>query len=175
MEPAQFDDLLNSTPTLRNYYRQPASASNALYIYLMKLRTGRSNEDIGKEFKLTEISVARILNNVRNALITDFVPQNVKFRSREETLKDNTLLSSKLLAGNDPYIVILIFDATYIYIQKSSNASFQKLSFNSQKKRNYVKPMMCVAPNGFIEYIHGPYPATWNDAKILNSIFDTKT
>lgn len=158
---------------LRKCFRRPVDASNALYMYLTKLRTGRSNENIANEFNLTKASVGRILSKTREALMKDFVPQNVRFRSREEMLRDNTLLSTMLLAGNNPHTVIQIFDGTYIYIQKSTNASFQKLSFNSQKNRNYVKPMMCVAPDGYIEYIHGPYPATLNDAKILNKIFDT--
>lgn len=44
---------------------------------------------------------------------------------------------------------------------------------NDQKKRNFVKVMMCVTCDGEIIYALGTYPATQNDASILKTLFET--
>lgn len=44
----------------------------------------------------------------------------------------------------------LILDGTYIYLEKSSNHRFQKDSYNTHKKRNYMKIMMGVLTDGTI-------------------------
>lgn len=64
----------------------------------------------------------------------------------------------------------LVLNGTYLYIEKSSDQIFQKLTFNAHKKRNYLKVMMGAATNGVIIFVDGPHPATFNGAKITSHI-----
>ena len=63
--------------------------------------------------------------------------------------------------------VILVFDGTYIFIEKSSNFHFQKLSYSGHKKKNLIKPFMVVYPDRYIADVWGPYPGNKSDATIM--------
>lgn len=67
----QFEDLLDGIPTLRTSYPNLEHASDVLYTYLLKLRTGRSNEEIAHQFKVTKTTIARRMNKAREALTKD--------------------------------------------------------------------------------------------------------
>lgn len=93
-----------------------------------------------------------------------------QIRSREDLISHCTLLSQKLFYPENPQKVILIWDGTYIYIEKSAQHKFQKNTYNSHKKRNYVKPMMIVTTGGTIVCAIGPFKAIENDATITKKI-----
>lgn len=59
-----------------------------------------------------------------------------------------------------------------MYIQKSSNFTFQKVTYSLHKYRNLLKPFLFVTCDGHIIDISGPYQATQNDATILNNLLD---
>ena len=75
--------------------------------------------------------------------------------------------------------VTLILDGTYIYIPKSSDHKVQKSSYSGQKKRNWVKFMSSVLPDGYVLDIIGPFYDNENAAKstetILNKVDELKT
>lgn len=170
----QFNHLLDSLPSLLLFYKNVGNnASQALYTYLMKLRTGRSNDEIAAYFKVTRTTVSRRIVAAREALTSDFMPNHLRYRNREEMLQSKTDIADILYTQNKPNSVVLIWDGTYIYVQKSANMKFQKETYTDQKKRNFVKPMVCVSTDGFIEMVYGLYPATMNDATILNSIIQS--
>lgn len=149
------------------------AAYNSLYMDLMKLRTGRTNDDIGRTFSITRTAVTERLNKVRRAMENDFVFENVNFvLSRDQLAQRSTLLSQMLFCNGDISRPVLVLDGTYVYVQKSSNYEFQKLSYNGQKKRNFVRVMICTTTDGTIIFALGPYSATTNDAKVLKSIFE---
>lgn len=166
----QFEDIYSAIPSLLQRYSSESSARNALYVYLMKLRTGCTNDELSKRFKLTLVTIKRCLDSVRECLLTDFVPVYLRNRTREESILNNTEMSKRLLAGENPNAIIRICDGTYIYIDKSANIGFQKKTYSGQKKRNFLRIMMCVSPDGYIENVFGPYEANLNDAKILQDI-----
>lgn len=169
----KFNDLLSKLPSLQGSFQNPSHAEVALYMYLMKMRTGQPSEDIGRVFSVTRVTVERQCSKVREAMKTDFVFENVNYvRSRDELLACNTDMGRGIFLPNGENKVILICDGTYIYVDRSSNYEFQKKTYTSQKKRNFVKIMMVVTCNGTIVYAFGPYPASQNDATILKSIFD---
>ena len=66
--------------------------------------------------------------------------------------------------------VILIFDGTYIFVEKSGNFSFQRATFSGHKHQNLIKPMLAVCPDGFIAAVWGGYPGSINDASIMSEI-----
>lgn len=83
-------------------------------------------------------------------------------------------MSSALFDRGDQSRAHLILDGTYIFIDKSTNYLVQKQTFNSHKKRNYVKMMMGVATNGKIILASGPFKATENDAEITKTPFNRR-
>lgn len=142
-------------------------------MYLMKMRTGLPSADVGNKFKITRTTVDRLINKVRKSMSEDFAYNYVNYiRDRDELIQLNTGMGRGLFCGDNPNRVVIICDGTYIYIHKSRNYEFQKRTYSDQKKRNFVKIMMCVTCDGEIIYALGPYPATQNDASILKSIFE---
>lgn len=169
----QFEDLLARLPTLHSTFKSSSTSAAALYMYLMKMRTAFASEDIGNTFHVTRVTVERYLQKVRVAMKEDFVYQHVNnVRSRNELMNLNTTIGRALFSNNDDNDrVVLICDGTYIYVNKSANYGFQKLTYTDQKKRNFLKIMMCVTCDGTIIFALGPYEATLNDASILQKIF----
>lgn len=168
----QFNELLSSLPELVSSTKTK-NASVALYVFLTKLRTGRSNEDIANELSLTAATVARKLKQAREALMDEFTFQHVNnARDHADLVQHTTTMSGKLFCDDVTDRALVICDGTYIYCNKSRNYEFQKKTYTDQKKRNFLKVMMCVASDGYIISALGPYPAVDNDAKILRSIFE---
>lgn len=169
----QFCNLFQSLPSLRAELQNNIIASDFLYTYLMKIRTGRTHEDIARIFGITAMAVSKRLNRVRVAMEQDFVYRYVNcLLSREELAERTTMFSQMLFCNGDTSRPVLILDGTYVYIQKSTNFEMQKQSYSDQKKRNFVRVMKCVTTDGTIIFALGPYPASSNDAKILPSIVE---
>lgn len=169
----QFEDLLTRLPSLQNTFKNASRAASALYMYLMKMRTGLPSEDIGTKFGVTRTTIERQLSKVREVMKTEFVYNHINYiRSRDDLIQASTIMSRGLFCSDGIPRVMINCDATYIYIHKSRNYQFQKLTYNDQKKRNFLKIMMCVTCDGTIVYALGPYSALDNDAKIIKSIFE---
>lgn len=166
----QFIDLAHAT-SLFNLKR----GKTALALYLAKLRTGETDERLSNLFQVSYTHAKRLMSLAREAVKNNFLPKYLGFNSIDRIKAKNhiTNIARKLFCNNSEQI-ITIWDATYIYIQKSSNYQFQRKSFSVQKKRQLIKPMMIVAPDGYIIEVLGPYKATMNDATILNSYFQTQ-
>lgn len=171
---AQFTDLFERLPSIFSEFKHDKNnqtATESLYMYIMKLRTARTNDDIGLIFGITRFTVTERMNKVRKILENDFVYQNVNFeRTREQLAQRTTVLSQMLFCNGDSSRPVIILEGTYIYIQKSSNYEFQKKSYNGHKKRNFVRVMVCTTTDGTIVFVLGPYPASTNDASIMNSL-----
>lgn len=166
----QFYDLHNSLPSLKNAFRCCTKSSDGLYMYLMKMRTGMPNEDIGNSFGLSKFTVGRRIKEARKALEIDFASKYVNYvPERDDLINESTTLCRTIFCQTENKAV-LICDGTYIYVNKSRNYEFQKLTYTDQKKRNFIKVMMYITPNGTIVYALGPFPANDNDATILKKI-----
>lgn len=154
----------------------PSLASNRkkeviLFSYLVKLRTGETDKRIAVLLKVKERRVNKYFALARAAIKTDFVPNHLGFGhvDRNQLLTHHTA-TSKVLFGNN---VVLIWDGTYLYIQKSQNYDFQRKTYSMQKHRCLVKPMMVVTPDEYIVEVYSSFKAIDNDATILNRIFDS--
>lgn len=170
----QFNSLLNELPSLKE--ELGLKAADALFMYLMRLRTGRTLLEIATHFRVSKSTVQRRIELVRERLNIVIVPQYLNFeRDRENLVSHKSNLSSILFDGNDTSRAHLILDGTYIYIEKSFNHIVQKQTYNSHKKRNYIKMMMGVGTDGSIILVSGPYKATENDAAIRNKIMNDST
>lgn len=164
-----FNDLLSRFPSLRVKYSSIEKCKSVLSIYLYKLRTGNTNIGVASFFQRSEKTIASKIAEARLCILKDFVPVHLYARSRQNLIEHTTKISQQLYSV-DHDMVALVWDGTYIYIEKSANREFQRLSYSTQKHRNLVKIMMCVTTDGTIAGVYGPYSATENDAKILHNI-----
>lgn len=171
---AQFIDLFGRLPSISSEFKNDKNnqtAIESLYIYLMKLRTGRTHDDIGSIFGITRFTVTERMNKIRKVLENDFVYKNVNFEmTREQLAQRTTPLSQMLFCNGDTTRPVITLDGTYIYIQQSSNYGFQKQTYNAHKKRNFIRVMVCTTTDGTILFVLGPYKASTNDASIMNSL-----
>lgn len=107
----------------------------------------------------------------KNALMADFVPNNLEFQhvSRDDVIREHTRpLAKKLLCSMTDNPVILVLDRTYVYLQRSGNFSFSRLSYSMHKHGPLIKPMMVVSTTGYIISVLGPYLA---DSNIIMQTF----
>lgn len=169
----QFKELLGEIQSdLVLDLKSQSKASDALFIYLMRLRTGRPFEEIALHFGVSAATVYRRCELVRTVLKKIIVPRFVNFEmDRAELIAHKSETSRILFDDENQQRAHLILDGTYIYIEKSTNHRFQKDSYNSHKMRNYLKIMMGVMTDGRILFVLGPFKAVDNDATIIEKIF----
>lgn len=168
----QFQQLANEViPFLLPTFKSLDKSHIALYIYLMRLRTGHTYDQIAPHFKITRWTLSIWIKAVRDIMHSKFVLLHLYEHKREDLLKNTTPLSRKLY-GVDESTVVAEWDATYVYTIKSSNYAFPKKSYSIQMGRNLVKFMLCVTSNGLIAAAYGPFETTKNDAVILDEILN---
>lgn len=91
--------------------------------------------------------------------------------SREDLVKNQTSDTvRKLYKVNDE--LVLIFDRTYIYHEKSCNNGYQRKSYSVQKKAPLCKPFTICTSNVYIVEMEGPFYVNQNDAEILKILLD---
>lgn len=141
----EFKALMEEMPNLIQELKSEEKASDALYIYLMRIRTGRTYEEIGIHFGISANTVQRKCDYVREVMKKEIVPRYINFKmSRDDILSHKSETSRILFDDGNPNCAHVILDGTYIYLEKSTNHSFQKATFNAHKMRNYLKIMMSV-------------------------------
>ncbi|XP_065923262.1 uncharacterized protein [Magallana gigas] len=166
-----FNDLLSYiSDSVKN--TSVRSARNSLGIFLVKMKSGLCNSILSTIFNVSKASIRRAIHTVRRALMENFVPQNLGFQhiSRESVIQHHTRPLAESLFGGTGSQALLVLDGTYIYIQKSSNFTFQRKSYSLHKGRPLVKPMVIVSTSGYYISVIGPYLARNNDAAILQHI-----
>lgn len=157
----------------------PAAVNNigsrkslAVLTYLIKLRTGDTDVCLAAKFSVHTTTIYRRLKLARQ-LFNNFAQHNVNCSlDRSEMIANSTALSRSIFSPANLDVSVQIWDGTYIFMQKSANHRFQKYTYNSHKKRNYVKMMMCVLTSGYILATFGPYKATENDATLAKKILN---
>ena len=140
------EDFMLIHESLKSMRNTPQrSISEALAVYLFWMKTGLDTRTIAAVFELNDhYEVSRYSEQVRVALITDLVPQNLGSNAllRDEWLEHNSVVAKELFLDKDNQL-ILIADGTYCYCQKSSNNEFQRSSYSSQKK-TFGKTVRCL-------------------------------
>ena len=141
-----FNNLFDQLTTMRD--TRVRSVRVALAIFLFKLRLEHSNSVLTRLFQLKcKRTVSRICQQMRTALIKNFVPKYLGFHHMDcsTVLAHHQSVIATALLTDDPNQVVLIADGTYIYCQKSSNNEFQRRTYSSHKHRHLVKPMIITA------------------------------
>jgi len=166
----QYERILNEVPQLL----LKSSGPIGLTAYLMKLRTGDSNERISALFNIPKRTLDDYVSEARHLMYDYFVPRHLGLNhiNRQEIVTRNLLIPQGLFGShNGENKPVIIIDGTYCFIEKSSNYLYQKRTYSLHKYNNLVKPFMIVCTDGHIVDVMGPYPATTSDAEIINNEF----
>lgn len=118
----------------------------------------------------------RFLPIVRECLSNDYVVLHlgVDHITRNDILQRNLTIPRALFGNDENSKAIIICDGTYIYINKSSNFLFQRLSYSLHKYQNLLKPFLMVSTDGYILDVKGPFAATRTDAQIMSEIMNNE-
>ncbi|CAF4293350.1 unnamed protein product, partial [Rotaria sp. Silwood2] len=150
------------------------SIADALVMFWIKLKSNLSYSQIGTLFNYDLSSedrrkrVSKACDGIQHALLTHFVPRflGLGHLNRSTLLSHHTSYSKIFFGGG----ACLIWDGTYLYINKSSDHLLQKQTYSGQKKRHLVKMMSITLPDGYVLDTIGPYAGTKNDATIAHHI-----
>lgn len=129
-------------------------------------------------FNMSRRTLERHLKLARDSLFLDFVPRHLGYDHIDRRdIANRNLQVPNAVFGNpnaEPSNrkAIVIADATYIYIQKSTNHLFQRRSYSLHKFTNLLKPFLMVCCDGHIIDAFGPYAATESDAQILKNMIE---
>lgn len=151
-----------------------------LLCFLCKIRQGVSDEFLRVIFRYsTRQSVSLAIKTALHSLSINFVPNNIGFGCipRENYIAEHVTDFANQLYNPRPDMgrrAIVIIDGTYAYIEKSSNFRELRQTYCVHKHEHLVKPIMMVAPDGYILSIQGPYFSDFqnNDARILIDQFN---
>jgi len=153
--------------SMRN--RQTRTITQALVVFLFKLRTGNSNAILAS---ILQLENEQLISEYSSAIVKSFQEDVLPFHfgltssNRNDLIQNHTIEIAKNLFANHQN-VMLICDGTYARHQKSTNNEFQRKSFSGQKKVPLCKPFTICATDGYVIDMLGPYPANLNDAEIL--------
>ena len=143
----------------------------------MHLYRGSSQAEIGSIMHLSQATISRIIYSTRETISSKFVPSYLNNITRDKIKEETSAIARHLndIEESEDRL-ITVWDGTYVYLNKSTNYRFQRVTYSGQKKRNFLKPMVAVTTNGYIIDIFGPnrlWAATVSDADILGYIMNT--
>jgi hypothetical protein len=142
----------------------------ALYRYW--LRKGIDQYTLSRLFKnnVSQNQISHYLSQIRSAIYKDFVPFFLgSNKPREFYLRHNNSTTIELYDLKNDDLVIIV-DATYTRLEKSSNNEFQYNCWSEQKNDLLIKPFLICCADGYIIDCYGPFCAHHNDAKIFEYI-----
>ncbi|XP_067205331.1 uncharacterized protein [Linepithema humile] len=133
-----------------------------LLMFLCKMRQGLSDDFLKVIFEYPSRQATSLaIYTVRQFLMQRFVPTNIGLNAitRGDYIQRHVTDFANELYNPEPHIrrVIAYIDGTYSYIPKSSNFRILRQSFCLHKGRHLLKPVLIVAPDGYILDIQGPY------------------
>ncbi|XP_021965136.1 uncharacterized protein LOC110860413 [Folsomia candida] len=172
----QFDSVLQyCREDIRN--SSVRTIRNALAIFLMKLRLDLPQRILAFLFGIEHQSrISDVLRSVTASLVKRFVPHFLGYSpthiTREEIALKHTSPFVRTLINLPPENICLVFDATYLYLEKSSSFKLQRQTYSNHKLRNLCKPMVVTTDTGYILAADGPYYGdnNNNDGRILKSM-----
>lgn len=168
-------ELKHMLPSMRS--TKTRSVTQALIVFLFKLRTGNSNRTIAAVLGLQyEQYVSEFFNEVVKGFKRDILPLHFSYSAivRQDLISNTSSTAKKLLNLSENQLVI-ICDGTYVQHQKSQNNFYQRKSFSGQKKMHLCKPFTICTTNGYIIDFAGPFYGTQNDASILKLVLQNST
>ncbi|CAF1182034.1 unnamed protein product [Didymodactylos carnosus] len=150
------------------------SIADALLMFWVKLKTNLTYNQIGILFNYDTSSedrrkrVSDSCDAVMDCLLKHFVPNFLGLNrvTYQQALAHDTIYSKTFFGNGFKFT----WDATYFFVNKSSDHVLQKKTYSGQKKRHYVKMMSVTLSDGYVLDTSGPYPGSKNDAQIAEHI-----
>ncbi|GFU90355.1 uncharacterized protein TNCV_4947371 [Trichonephila clavipes] len=146
------DDLSMSTK------RRPI---DRYFLFLVKLRTGISNEFLAILFGISDSTVSRDFNFVTDVLYEKLKLQDV-FPSKDQVIRYMPP-PFRMYCKN----VRIIVDCTEIEVQKPSSPMEQQMTFSRYKNANTFKGMIGITPNGAISFISELFTGSISDKEVF--------
>ncbi|CAF1024274.1 unnamed protein product [Brachionus calyciflorus] len=172
----KFLDFSKYITSINNSHGRTKEQLIALYRFW--LRKGIDQFSLSRLFNKnsSQQQISHYLDEIGRAIYKDFVPfflGSRRFKNdlekRSFFISQNITMTSKLLNTKKDEIVVIV-DASYCRIEKSSNNDFQYASWSEQKMDLLLKPFFMCFPNGWIFDCYGPFKAHQNDASIFEYI-----
>ncbi|XP_042913024.2 uncharacterized protein, partial [Parasteatoda tepidariorum] len=137
------------------------SEEEQFFLFLIKLRTGITNEFLSILFKISDSTVSRYFNNTVNVvynklLLLDIWPSRSLIQAN---------MPSQIRVENRQCRVII--DCTEFRIQKPNNPVEQQLTFSHYKNDNTLKAMIGITPSGAISFISDLYCGSTSDKELF--------
>ncbi|CAF3389448.1 unnamed protein product [Rotaria socialis] len=139
----EFDIVVDSVVSMRESRIRSKRTTTALFC--AKMRLGLSNSVLSTMFHIKDDKVvSRIIHQVTEALMKNFVPKHTGFRhvSRQTVLEQHQTLKANMLLTSNNQQVVVVMDGTYLYLQKSANNELQRRNYSTHKHRHLIKPMI---------------------------------
>lgn len=170
----QFNQIINELGLSPNSTKKEKQMILAVRLYIERLRHGHTFEHMGHLHNMDRRTIGAKVKIGRNLLLNNFVPNHLGHENltRQWLVDHTTKLAHLLYCDNDLTKCVVVADGTYIYTCSTSNHTHQRKIYSGQKKRHLFKIMKLIAVDGAIIDVFGPFPATFNDSKILNEIFE---
>lgn len=148
------------------------NVTQALVIFLFKLRTGNSDKVIAAVLGIDEKRVSDSIHAVLKCFKNDVLPSKfgINVHSREFFISQTSPVARMLHDFGDSLAIIC--DGTYLRHGKSANNIYQRKSYSLQKKTSLCKPFTVCTTNGYIVDVFGPFNANQNDAAILQKLLN---
>jgi len=148
--------------------------------YMMRLRLDLSTSALGSLYiEPSEYQAKEIVKYVRIELFNNFTCLHLgtKNINRKDVIDKKSTTMAKILLSAEDDSIITIWDATYIYINKSSSFELQRVTYSGHKYRNLVKFMIVCTTGGYILEVIGPFICNGqnNDANITIDVLNKNT
>ncbi|GFQ89312.1 uncharacterized protein TNCT_373481 [Trichonephila clavata] len=131
------------------------------FMFLVKLRTGISNEFLSVLFGISDSTVSRDFN-----LVTDVLHDKLKLQDVFPT-KDEVIRYMPPPFRMHCKNVRIIVDCTEFEIQKPASPMEQQMTFSRYKNANTLKGMIGITPNGAISFISELYSGSISDKELF--------
>ncbi|GFX83775.1 THAP domain-containing protein 3 [Trichonephila clavipes] len=131
------------------------------FLFLVKLRTGISNEFLAILFGISDSTISRDFNFVTDVLYEKLKLQDV-FPSKDQVIRYMPP-PFRMYCKN----VRIIVDCTEIEVQKPSSPMEQQMTFSRYKNANTFKGMIGITPNGAISFISELFTGSISDKEVF--------
>ncbi|KAF2899376.1 hypothetical protein ILUMI_06798 [Ignelater luminosus] len=146
------------------------SQREALFMLLMVLTKNVTRDIVGGAFEMKQSLVSRSIESATMTRLSQFVPNNLGCQHKTRIqIQNHTVPVFNEVFGQPPTSVPIVFDCTYVYIEKPQDHELQKKTWSVHKNSNLYKVMIRCLSDGYILVADGQYFADENnnDATIL--------
>ncbi|XP_014670846.1 PREDICTED: uncharacterized protein LOC106811658 [Priapulus caudatus] len=150
------------SPSKTRGTKRKLSATNELFLTLVRLRTGLLNEDLGYRFGITSSTVSKIVITWVQFMYKQFSGLKTAMFAPRDVIKSNLPPSFKGFKG-----VRTVIDCTEFHVEQASNFERQGNLYSSYKGHGTYKVLIGVAPCGAVMYVSDAFEGSMSDVEIV--------